>query len=57
MIFSKKDHGFLLYDSIRGFNERGAKRMVVNMGDEDDFNERGQWPTFYEADCSKQDNN
>ena len=38
-------------------NERGAKKMVVNMGDEDDFNDRGQWPAFYEADCSKQDNN
>ena len=57
MIFSKKHHLFLHYDSIRGMNERGAKRMVVNMGDEDDFNDIGQWPAFYEADCSKQDNN
>ena len=31
--------------------------MVVNMGDEHDFNDRGQWPAFYEADCSRQDNN
>ena len=21
--------------------------MVVNMGDENDFNDRGQWPAFY----------
>ena len=43
--------------TIRGMNEKGAKRMAINMGDEDDFNERGQWPAFYAADCSKQDNN
>ena len=30
--------------------------MVVNMGDGEDYNERGQWPSFYEADCSKQNN-
>merc|ERR1711874_347242 len=57
MIFSKKEHAFYHYDSIRGMNNRGARRMVVNMGDEHDFNDRGQWPAFYEADCSRQDNN
>ena len=57
MIFSKKEHAFYHYDSIRGMNNRGARRMVVNMGDENDFNDRGQWPAFYEADCSRQDNN
>ena len=57
MIFSKKEHAFYHYDSIRGMNNRGAMRMVVNMGDEHDFNDRGQWPAFYEADCSRQDNN
>ena len=57
MIFSKKGHSFLHYDSIRGMNERGAKEMVINMGDVDDFNDRGHWPAFQEVDCSRQDNN
>ena len=56
MVFSKKEHAFLHYDSIRGINELGAKKMIVNMGDEEDFNDIGHWPAFYEADCSKQDN-
>ena len=56
MVFSKKKHAFLHYDSIRGMNEMGAKKMAVNMGDEYDFNEMGQLPAFYTADCSRQDN-
>ena len=56
MVFSKKKHAFLHYDSIRGMNEMGAKKMAVNMGDEYDFNEMGQLPAFYSADCSRQDN-
>ena len=56
MIFSKKEHAFRHYDSIRGMNGWGAKQMVVNMGNESDFNDEGQWPAFYEADCSRQDN-
>jgi len=39
-----------------GMNKMYAKNMVVNMGDGEDYNERGQWPSFYEADCSKQNN-
>ena len=53
---AKKNTDFFIM-TIRGMNEKGAKRMAINMGDEDDFNERGQWPAFYAADCSKQDNN
>ena len=56
MVFSKTKHAFLHLDSIRGMNEMGAKKMVVNMGDEEDFNDKGQWPAFYQADCSRQDN-
>ena len=56
MVFSKNKHAFLHYDSIRGMNEMGAKKMAVNMGDEYDFNEMGQLPAFYSADCSRQDN-
>ena len=57
MVFDKNKHAFLHYDSIRGMNEMGAKKMAVNMGDEEDFNEMGQLPAFYSADCSRQDNN
>ena len=56
MVFSKTKHAFLHFDSMRGMNEKGAKKMVVNMGDEEDFNDKGQWPAFYQADCSRQDN-
>ena len=56
MIYSKKEHAFLHFDSIKGMNKMYAKNMVVNMGDGEDYNERGQWPSFYEADCSKQNN-
>ena len=38
-------------------SEKGAKKMAVNMGDEEDLNERGQLPAFFSADCSRKDNN
>ena len=57
MVFSKNKHAFLHFDSIRGMNEKGAKKMAINMVDDEDFNEKGQLPAFFSADCSRQDNN
>ena len=57
MVFSKNKHAFLHFDSIRGMNEKGAKKMAINMADDEDFNEKGQLPAFFSADCSRQDNN
>ena len=53
-IFSKKEHRFLHFDPINGYNRRNALDLMTNLMDRDSVNREGnlyKLPDFEEADC------
>ncbi|MCP4395356.1 MAG: hypothetical protein GY804_13980, partial [Alphaproteobacteria bacterium] len=56
LIYSKEQHQYHHFDSIRGNpNAESAKDLIMNMLDKDSFVE-GNLPSYRETDCGKQDN-
>ena len=57
LIFSKIEHAYYHFDPVKGINEKYAKKLMINLLDEDSYDERGiNLPAFYEGNCAQQRN-
>ena len=57
LIFSKIEHAYYHFDPVKGINEKYAKKLMINLLDEDSYDERGiNLPAFFEGNCAQQGN-
>ena len=57
LIFSKREHAYYHFDPVKGINEKYAKKLMINLLDEDSYDERGiNLPVFFEGDSAQQTN-
>ena len=57
LIFSRREHAYYHFDPVKGINEKYAKKLMINLLDEDSYDERGiNLPAFIEGDCAQQRN-
>ena len=56
LVYSRKDHKFLHYDTIQGINKKAAQNLAMRIVDRTYYKD-GKLPEFKEAKCVQQKNN